>query len=109
MKNNIGSSNLAAVLQKRMKDINNYGSTVTLEFGRITASGGLKLDHFPTIIPNGGYSICKSLLQDDVTTDAAEGHKHTVQLQKANGLKSGSRVLVGWVGNVPVVIDQVTT
>lgn len=108
MSNTTGAAKLAAALQKRMKNVNEHGSTLYLELGRITSSMGLKLDSLSTEIPSGDYMVCRSLRQSSVTTSSVENHSHTVNVGNANSLSAGSRVLVGWASGEPIVIDVVT-
>ena len=101
-----GAAKLAATMQKRMNDVNQYGMSVTLELGKITSSMGLKLDNFSETIPKGDYMICKSLKLPTVSTGYTDEHRHTVDLGQ-NALSPGCRVLVGWVSGEPIVIDVV--
>lgn len=101
-----GAAKLATALQKRMNAVNNYDSTTFLELGKITSSMGLKLDNFSQTIPKGDYMVCKSLRLPAVETSATNDHIHTVSLGQ-NTLYPGCRVLVGWAGGEPVVIDVV--
>ena len=96
-----GTAKLAATLQSRMKKTSDFGSTISLELGTVTSKMELKLDNFPEPIPNGDYLVCKSLRFGKINT--ANGDD-SVSLP---GLKSGSRVLVGWASGEPVVIDIV--
>ena len=121
MENANGATKLATALQKRMSSVYQHDSKVFLELGKITSSMGLKLDNFSHTIPSGDYMICKSLKLPTVKTSSVDGHSHstdsgqsgsagshshTVDLGQ-NTLYPGCRVLVGWAGGEPVVIDVV--
>lgn len=107
MSNTTGAAKLAATLQSRMQRVNQHGSTTFLELGRITSSNGLKLDNLPTEIPSGNYLICNSLKMGTITIGEANGHTHSVEVGNSNSISAGSRVLVGWAGGNPVVIDTI--
>ena len=101
MGNMKGTEKLAATLQKRMKKTTGFEATEYLELGKITSNMGLKLDNFSETIPKGDYLVCKSLRFGTIKTNDGDD---SVTLP---GLKSGSRVLVGWASGEPVVIDIV--
>ena len=75
-----GFSLLAKVLDSRSRE---HGDTPSdLDFGTIKSDYSLKCDNFPEMIAPGDYTICRSTKADE-----------------------GSRVLLVWVGDEPVVID----
>lgn len=85
-----GSAKLAAVLQKRMKNISNYVTSVSAELGTITTGFGLKVDSLPNVtIKKSEYFVCKG----DIDV-----------------LRAGDRVLVIWTfdGEI-VVVDKILT
>lgn len=81
-----GASRLAAVLQERMKSVNNHEGDVAAELGNIGKNNGLRVDSLPGItMDTGDYSTCSSYKP-----------------------KSGDRVLVIWTNDgEPVVIDKI--
>ena len=84
-----GTSKLAAVLQKRMKNVNTQSQGVYVEFGTITSGLGLKVDSIPNVnIRKSEYFICKGVYEST--------------------LKAGDRVLVNWTydGEI-VVVDKI--
>lgn len=88
---NKGSAKLASVLQKRMKRISNYGTSINAELGTISSGLGLKLDSLPNVTINRGeYFVCK-------------GVKYVTDI-----LEPGDRVLVIWTfdGEI-VVVDKI--
>lgn len=91
-----GSVRLAAILQKRMGKVKDFGYSPTAELGTIT-NKGLVLDSFPKdVVGKGEYVVCKF---DDAQT-IAEG--------KGNILKDKDRVVVLWADETPVVIGKIS-
>lgn len=86
-KGNPGMNQLANVLSNRSRQ---YKESIdeTLDFGQIQSNGSLITNKFPVPIPKTQYSICK-------------GARARIE--------RGSRVLVGWVADEPVVIDAITS
>lgn len=90
---NKGSAKLASVLQKRMKRISNYGTSINAELGTISSGLGLKLDSLPNVTINRGeYFVCT-------------GVKYVTN---TDILEPGDRVLVIWTfdGEI-VVVDKI--
>lgn len=104
MKSITGRAKLAATLQKRMHDTNVFNSTESVELGKITGSGGIKLDNFPDVIPKGDYMICKPPVTITSTQDGDSGE---ITTEQEISLKSGDRVLVVWASGEPVVVGIV--
>ena len=90
-----GSVRLAAILQKRMGKVKDFGYSPTAELGTIT-SKGLILDSFPKdVMGKDEYAVCSF-----DTAEAAGGQK--------NILKDKDRVVVLWADETPVVIGKIS-
>ena len=100
MRNVTGRSKLAATLQKRMKDTNDYAKETNLELGNITASYGLKLDSIADTIPKSDYMVCMPA----ISVSAEEKEGSTVSVNTKLNLKENDRVLVAWASGEPIVI-----
>lgn len=101
-----GSAKLAAVLQKRMKSVSNYGSNVNAELATISSGLGLKLDSLPGVtISSGEYFVCQSFKN---VTSYLKSNVAGAENIDTNILKPGDRVLVIWTfdGEI-VVVDKI--
>ncbi len=83
--------------------------SLVLDFGEIQQDASLLCHTYPVPIPKEGYLILRHLTYPDseqAATSVSEGHSHTVSLVRGKDqhLKPGDSVLVGWVGNDPVVL-----
>lgn len=85
-----GAARLASVLQKRMSQIINGGTSVVAERGEIVAGNKLKLYSIPdAILDKDDYSVCSTI-------------------QKTSPVKKGDQVLILWTfDGEPVVIDKI--
>lgn len=91
-----GSVRLAAILQKRMGKVKDFGYSPTAELGTITKKG-LVLDSFPKdVMEEGEYIVCKF----DEAEDLSGGQKSV--------LKDQDRVVVLWADETPVVIGKIS-
>ena len=79
-RNSDGFGFLARVIDARSKQ--HTDSPSDMDFGTIRSDHSLKCDNFPEVIAPEDYTICRS-----------------------TGARSGSRVLLVWVDDEPVVID----
>lgn len=104
---------LGIQMDARMKDVFNRSFPWTLNLGKITSNGGLKIDSIGNVIPRGSYMVNVNFLnteEESVSTTNVEGHYHKVTIPSQNkGLSTGDRVLVAWVGNEPIVVAVVTS
>lgn len=90
-----GSVRLAAILQKRMGKVKDFGYSPTAELGTIT-SKGLTLDSFPKdVMGKDEYAVCNF-----ETAQASDGQE--------NLLKDKDRVVVLWADETPVVIGKIS-
>lgn len=107
MESNIEAMGL--MLDSQMKRVSRAAVPVTVELGKITSGGGLKIDSFPNVIPRGEYMVDLRLTTStQITTEEASGHKHGATLpSQIRPLNSGDRVLVIWAGNEPIVVATV--
>lgn len=80
----IANAKLAHTIQKRVKQISRNDRVEYTDIGTITSNGGLKLDNFDPIIPEGDYSKCS----------------------KCGELSNDDRVLIVWANGEPVVVDK---
>lgn len=91
-----GSVRLAAILQKRMGKVKDFGYSPTAELGTITKKG-LVLDSFPKdVMEEGEYIVCKFDEDQDVTS------------RQKSVLKDQDRVVVLWADETPVVIGKIS-
>ncbi|WP_339622381.1 hypothetical protein [Eubacterium sp.] len=107
---NEGYAQLAKVLQNRVASaIVDSDANMAIDFGAIQADGSLTTNSLPTPIPSGSYLICGNLLSVSCGggTSTIQGHSHSVSVDTPQRIKRGTRVLVVWVGNDPVVIDVI--
>lgn len=82
-----GSSKLASVLQKRMKNVMARTLTVNAEMGSIVTGRNLKIDSLPEFnIPPDNYYVCSRYIDN---------------------IRIGDSVLVIWANDSPVVVDKV--
>lgn len=80
-----GSSKLAAILQKRIKNLNNQSQSVAVELATITSGLGLKVDSLPNFtIKRSEYFICKGVYEST--------------------LQAGDRVLINWTYDGEIVV-----
>lgn len=118
---NPGSSKLAEVLVGRIRKEGE--SPQVIDFGTITAGGGLQPDSFKAVIPNGSYTVLRHLklgksgeemtvTKMDSEAGESEGdaqtippHEHSVPVPDGlQGMQAGDRVLLAWVQNEAVII-----
>jgi len=86
-----GSVRLAAILQKRMGKVKDFGYSPTAELGTITAKG-LILDSFPKdVMGKDEYAVCNF-----DTAEAAGGQKNILEDNDRVGVlgADGSRVVI---------------
>lgn len=103
-----GRAKLAAVLQKRMKNVSDFGTTVNAELGTITAGFGLKLDSMPNVtIKKGEYFVCRGV---QYVANYIKNNVEDAKNIQTDILKAGDRVLVMWTydGEI-VVVDKIIT
>lgn len=108
-KGNPGSNSLARVLAKRMKV---EGKTdLMLDFGSITAKGGLLTNTFPHEIPQSDYVVCRSVTLGPAGEELTKLESgDIVEIPESmQSIQAGDRVLVAWVQNDAVVIDIITS
>lgn len=110
---------LAQELQKRIDaNIKKRASNPWLELGTIQSNMSLKVDSLPGNI--NSYMVARHLTLEPTITTETDGehshpeeptsgaHQHTITLpEQLYKLQAGDRVLVAWVGNVPVVVEVV--
>lgn len=108
---NTGANNLAQLLTNRMAQAGK--SSLVLDFGEIGSNGELITNTFPVPIPRSAYSVCQKALgvNLEVSGGSHDGHSegngmhaHSTEIP---GIAPGSRVLVAWVQQEAVVIDQI--
>lgn len=107
---NDGYNDLAKVIHGRiLKTAQDSDAHMAIDFGQIQSDGSLRTNSFPVGIPAGGYLVCGNLLGIECTggTTIVEGHTHGVSARYPQRIGRGSRVLVVWVGNDPIVIDVI--
>lgn len=100
-----GIAQLAKILDSRIGAAGQNGQG--LELGTILENYSLKTDTFQHQIPQNSYHVCRSLTIGRLGEPVcATG----VQIpEKLRSLAPGDRVLVGWVGSEPIVIDIVVS
>lgn len=83
MANRPGTNKLAQVIAERIKS--DTESALVLDFGELTKNMSLVTNTFPVPVPKEDYVVDRRLLEGE-------------------DLKKGSRVLVAWVANTPVIV-----
>lgn len=107
---NDGYNDLARVIHGRiLKASQNSDAYMAIDFGQIQSDGSLKTNSFPVGIPANGYLVCGNLLSIECAggTTMVEGHTHGASTRYPQRIGRGSRVLVVWVGNDPIVVDVI--
>lgn len=108
---NSGTNSLAQLLTSRMEQTKK--APLVLDFGEIGQNYELVTNTFPIPIPRTDYSVCQKALGINLElSDGAHGghtegdgnHAHSIDIP---GIAPGSRVLVAWVQQEAVVIDQI--
>lgn len=101
-----GTSKLAAVLQKRMKNVNTQSQGVYVEFGTITSGLGLKIDSIPNVnIRKSEYYVCQGV---KYVANYIKNNVNEATNIETDILKVGDRVLVAWTyDGEAVVIDKI--
>lgn len=108
---NTGANSLAQLLTSRMSQAGK--TSLVLDFGEIGSNYELITNTFPIPIPKTAYSVCQRALGATLWlsggahgghSDGDGTHSHSADIM---GIAPGSRVLVAWVQQEAVVIDQI--
>lgn len=108
---NSGANSLAQLLTSRMEQAKK--APLVLDFGEIGRNYELITNTFPVPIPRTAYSVCQKALGINLElsggtheghTEGNGSHTHSAGLPE---IAPGSRVLVAWVQQEAVVIDQI--
>ncbi len=108
---NTGANSLAQLLTSRMAQAGK--TSLVLDFGEIGRNYELITNTFPVPIPRNAYSVCQKALgvnlelsggAHDGHSEGNGAHSHSADIP---GIIPGSRVLVAWVQQEAVVIDQI--
>ena len=89
MANHPGTNRLAQVIAGRIK--NDTDSALVLDFGELTKNLSLVTNTFPVPVPKEDYVMDRRLLEGE------------------EKLKKGSRVLVAWVADTPVIVCTIAS
>lgn len=91
-----GVAKFASVLQKRMSQVSQRNTSITVEFGEILEGRKLKVSSLPgTVLDQDDYSVCASL-------------QAKMPCQWRYPIEPGDKVLVVWTfDGEPVVIDRI--
>ena len=104
---NEGINKLAAILQRRMHDMND--NPQKLDFGTIQSDMCLITNQFPQPIPQSDYMVCRQLtlgsMDTPLTSTINSAEKTVLVPEKMRSIKAGDRVLVAWIGDDICIID----
>lgn len=84
MANHPGTNKLARVIAGRIQD--DTDSALVLDFGEVTKNMSLVTNTFPVAVPKEDYEVDERLLDGE------------------DKVRPGSRVLVAWVAETPVIV-----
>lgn len=89
MANSPGTNRLARVIASRMRE--EADSPLVLDFGEVKKDWSLVTNTFPVPVPKRDYAVDARLLEGD------------------SKVKPGSRVLVAWVADTPVIVCAIAS
>ncbi len=82
-------------------------SSALIELGTISSALALEPDQSPGPIPEGDYSICRTVSDKVMKKEKGCHWQRVYGGHPLSKLKAGDRVLIVWCGSEPVVIDLI--